>query len=73
MEDRSMANRYEKVLNGAGKIVCKVDPLTLTVQIVGKGMETRIILKENVFYCRLFFIERLHRRFNMYWIRGPTL
>ena len=43
MEDRSMANRYEKVLNGAGKIVCKVVPLTLTVQIVGKGMETRII------------------------------
>ena len=38
-----MANSYEKVLNSAGKIVCKVDPLTLTVQIVGKGMETRII------------------------------
>jgi hypothetical protein len=43
MEDRRMANSYEKVLNSAGKIVCKVDPLTLTVQIVGKGMETRII------------------------------
>ena len=37
MEDRRMANSYEKVLNSA------VDPLTLTVQIVGKGMETRII------------------------------